>query len=1251
MYSHSLSMRKAACCLRLVVLFSLFACASSNLFATNFYVRTNGNNSNSGTGTGTGAAWQTLGHALNSSSVQPGDTIYVRTGTYNESTHVNRDGTNGNPIRIIADTTGATFGGGGGEVVVQAVAGSNPCIWVNNDEYLEFYGFKFIGNGTAGGIYFYYAPGSRLVNCEVTGGGSYCVISVGAQTDVLIKNCLIHGNANQAVWLSSGSMTIWNTTIVDNGAMGVLCSGGAQSMTVTNSIIANNGGAGFVYNGGTLTHTYNLLYGNALGNYDNTSASTGEIQVDPLFVSGSDYHLQAGSPAIDAGTNAAGTVDDDLDGTARPSGSGWDMGCYELPGLYYVRSDGNNSNSGTGPTAGEAWATVEYAATQSLAPGDTVYVRAGTYVGNIVPTVAGSSGNPISFIADRFGTISGWSAGDVILSAQSDMAIKCYNDDYLHFTGFKIDANSINTAVRFNSSVGCRLMECEIYEGSGHGVYISSSGEATLVNCLIRDNASNGVICATSGSATVWNCTIVNNGLDGVRHWSTAGASTVTNCIIANNASNGIRSAGGGITSTYNNLFNSSNYANLSAGTGDVQANPRFRDTGDYRLRDYLSPAINSGTSATGIADLDMDGVARPQHGNWDMGCFEGDGLIGHWKLDETSGTVAADSSLNGRDGNVSGTTSWVSGTYDGALEQATSARVTIPGLMGEPKNFTVAAWANLDQASADGGDVISVGGYILLRMDETAGGRGIMTSFFNGSIWTQASSYVFAEGKGWRHIAGTFDDDANTLKLYIDGTLVTTVSTNKSIAWSTRPYTNTLLGSHTNYSSYYFQGQIDDARIYNYSLSEREIAELYGLMGHWKLDEMSGTVAADSTVFGNDGTLHNGAAWNTVDGSKAVTLDGTNDYISLGNPDELNFTGKIAMSAWINPHYIANPGFSNIIEHGFQHGPDRSTTLRMYNGDYEGGSWSPDEFTSKFPIPSRDQQNWVHLVLMYDGANWKLYRNGELIGTFTGPYGARYVENIGWAIGARGSGDTRFFNGDVRDVRIYNRPLTVGEVNTLYGRLAYWKLDETSGTVAVDSAERCADATYVSTPTLGASGPHAANTGTAVELNGSSESITVGKSLVNSLSAFTLTGWVNTDALGVRQSFFGQNNAIELGLDPSGQLHGWTANGGQLTVPGQFSANEWNHVTFTGDGTELKLYVNGLEVLTGGSAIGSSYGASSNHFKLGEGVWDPTGHYYDGRFDDVQVFGRSLSPNEIFNIYKGSRPSGVRIIEWVELR
>ena len=64
---------------------------------------------------------------------------------------------------------------------------------------------------------------------------------------------------------------------------------------------------------------------------------------------------------------------------------------------------------------------------------------------------------------------------------------------------------------------------------------------------------------------------------------------------------------------------------------------------------------------------------------------------------------------------------------------------------------------------------------------------------------------------------------------------------------------------------------------------------------------EGSGTAATDNSESGHDGTLVNGPAWTTGKFGSGLSLDGTNDYVSVANPSTLNFgTSNFTISAWI---------------------------------------------------------------------------------------------------------------------------------------------------------------------------------------------------------------------------------------------------------------------------------------------------------------------------------------------------------------
>lgn len=139
----------------------------------------------------------------------------------------------------------------------------------------------------------------------------------------LVQNNLIYDNKRSGIRCIPMPITIFNNTIVGNGWSGILVEDPASVATIKNNIITHNMDAGIRATGKGYDH--NLLFANGetgdcnpsflwcvkpqFGGYgDETSyLKDRNIIADPLFVdmAGHDYHLQAGSPAIDAGDRGA----------------------------------------------------------------------------------------------------------------------------------------------------------------------------------------------------------------------------------------------------------------------------------------------------------------------------------------------------------------------------------------------------------------------------------------------------------------------------------------------------------------------------------------------------------------------------------------------------------------------------------------------------------------------------------------------------------------------------------------------------------------------------------------------------------------------------------------------------------------------------------------------------------------------------------------------------------------------------------
>eukprot|EP00752_Nemacystus_decipiens_P015804 g14114.t1 len=208
------------------------------------------------------------------------------------------------------------------------------------------------------------------------------------------------------------------------------------------------------------------------------------------------------------------------------------------------------------------------------------------------------------------------------------------------------------------------------------------------------------------------------------------------------------------------------------------------------------------------------------------------------------------------------------------------------------------------------------------------------------------------------------------------------------------------------------------------------------GLMGHWQFNEVSGSTALDSSTEGNDGTiiqaLRVASSGAPIPGGAggALLFDGVNDHVDLPGTGGIPYTGTLSIMAWIKTD--TNTGIMNIVGQGHQSDPTGEIYLRVNNnnGRYQVGFHDGSINNAFYDIPAEDMANggqWVHLAGVYDGRQLRLYRNGLLVAASQ----KLDLPDVGedWTIGARDLGADRFFEGEIDDVRIYNRNVLEGDI------------------------------------------------------------------------------------------------------------------------------------------------------------------------------------------------------------------------------
>lgn len=211
---------------------------------------------------GPGQPYATIQAAINASTA--GDTVKVLPGVYNEALTINQN---------------IVIQGSGYETTV-ITSSTNPTITMSNGKVMWF----AISSSGGDGI-------------RSTGG--------------TITNCVVSGCTGNGVNFLSGSTgSIKNCVIIGNSGDGVRGDPFNYRGTATNCISRPNGGWGFIGLAGT-TYSNGSISGQSGGQSNN-------INLDPLFISSSDFRIGPTSPCWDTGNPA------DFD----PDGSRSDMGYY-----------------------------------------------------------------------------------------------------------------------------------------------------------------------------------------------------------------------------------------------------------------------------------------------------------------------------------------------------------------------------------------------------------------------------------------------------------------------------------------------------------------------------------------------------------------------------------------------------------------------------------------------------------------------------------------------------------------------------------------------------------------------------------------------------------------------------------------------------------------------------------------------------------------------------------------------------------
>jgi hypothetical protein len=200
-------------------------------------------------------------------------------------------------------------------------------------------------------------------------------------------------------------------------------------------------------------------------------------------------------------------------------------------------------------------------------------------------------------------------------------------------------------------------------------------------------------------------------------------------------------------------------------------------------------------------------------------------------------------------------------------------------------------------------------------------------------------------------------------------------------------------------------------------------------LIGWWKLDETSGTLARDSSGKGHNGTLHGNPQWVTGKIDGALQLDGDGDYVDIGSVG-ISGADHRTLAGWAKASTTAIPSWTSV----FGFAPDSTTDGTYLDLEIDdAGNYAAHIQGWSAVICALDTE-WHHFAVTYDGDGGTWFLDGEEAGSEAGEIGT--IDQF--RIGAKLS-ESHYFPGLIDDVRIYDTVLTSNEIKGLVaGHKAY---------------------------------------------------------------------------------------------------------------------------------------------------------------------------------------------------------------------
>ncbi|MBF0197768.1 MAG: LamG domain-containing protein [Planctomycetes bacterium] len=372
-----------------------------------------------------------------------------------------------------------------------------------------------------------------------------------------------------------------------------------------------------------------------------------------------------------------------------------------------------------------------------------------------------------------------------------------------------------------------------------------------------------------------------------------------------------------------------------------------------------------------------------------------------------------------------------------------------------------------------------------------------------------------------------------------------------------------------------------------------------------------------------------------------------TNNYVTIPSSTSLEITDKVSFSFWVRRTSSAGTGMTlskksvwNAAEGWEVETTD--TTIRVLGG---GGDFATSNAVTW-------TNTWQHVVATVDQTIATTYlNNADVSGADSSVSSINTSSAQALFFGRRSGVDENNLNGEIDDVRIFNKVLSTSEVSSLYqmsdsvassNLMGWWKFDSIgSGNIISNNSGQSNNGTLVpdqdtsAAPTL-----TIGQVGNSIDFDGGTARVTSGGIGISGNADRSVTCWVKVDdwsqrcglwVMGKTYSDYQDYSLLVEATAGRYQFNGWNADFDFYLPSDNYG---WHHIALCYESGTMHVYVDGAFLES--NTLANALNTTDTGIVLGK--WQNSGDYFDGQIDEFRLYDRALSLQEVNVLYESGR-------------